>query len=87
MRHGYSGFLNRCNGPEPTQAIPSGIDLSALFASAVPTDPRRWHPVPENWVPKSVPTPSGRDTRGSGKRRRPAPKAPVRCLDHGTPKQ
>ena len=44
---GYSGFLNRCNGPEPTQAIPSGIDLSALFASAVPTDPRRWHPVPD----------------------------------------
>jgi hypothetical protein len=40
---------------------------------AVPAGPRRWHPLPENWVPKSVPT-----LRGSGNRRVSGRIAPMR---------
>src|SRR5947207_455869 len=54
LRHESSGFLKRCAGPKPSHLVRVGIDLSALLELAIPPPPPVCHPVPRNWVAKSV---------------------------------
>ena len=51
-----SGFVKRCERPEPSQAVPVRIDPVGFFRLVVPAHPSGWHPVPRNWVAKSVAT-------------------------------
>ena len=48
-----SGFVKRCEHPEPSQAVPL-LDRVGFFSPVVPSHPSISHPVPSNWVAKSV---------------------------------
>ena len=49
-----SGFVKRCERPDASQAMPLRLDPAGFFAWSFQTIPSVSHPVPGNWVAKSV---------------------------------
>ena len=49
-----SGFVKRCSRPEASHAVPLRLDPAGFFAWSSRAIPPVGHPVPDNWVAKSV---------------------------------